>query len=216
MDVTIFEEVPLARPSWLLMLLVLIDEKKGERLSLDAASMSVPNLTRGCNDQVDLPMRAFAGGFYRNLKAMYDYLGVEYVALSFLFSFSVGPSHKLNSDLGLLKPGAYFIHSSNSHRIPPLKPEGIKIFEYGVQLVYLLLCYAWYTLCCFLVPPGTHGKRETSETFGQYLARIRLPQHFADYYLLPLMSAVTTCPHSTLLQFPACDLTEYKKTDSRS
>jgi hypothetical protein len=155
-------------------------------------------------------MRAFAGGFYRNLKAMYDYLGVEYLAQSFLFSFSVAPSHNLPARR-LVRHTAYFIHSSNNHRIPPLKPEGITVFEYLVQLAYLLLCYAWYTICCFLVPPRTYGKRGTSETFGQYLSRIRLPRHFADYYLLPLMSAVTTCPHDTLLQFPACDLTEYKK-----
>ena len=161
-------------------------------------------------DRIDLPMRAFASGFYRNLKAMYDYLGVEYLPLSFLFSFSIAPSHNLTAPCPT-RPPVYFIHSSNSHRIPPLKPEGITVFGYVVQLVYLLLCYAWYTICCFLVPPRTHSKRGTSETFGQYLTRIRLPRHFADYYLLPLMSAVTTCPHDTLLQFPACDLIEYKK-----
>jgi len=155
-------------------------------------------------------MRAFAGGFYRNLKAMYDYLGVEYLTQPFLFSFSVAHSHSLTAPRAARHP-VYFIHSSNNHHIPPLKPEGITILEYVVQLVYLLLCYAWYTTCCFLVPPRTHGRQRTSETFGQYLMRIRLPRHFVDYYLLPLMSAVTTCPHDTLLQFPACDLTEYKK-----
>jgi Flavin containing amine oxidoreductase len=160
-------------------------------------------------------MRAFASGFYCNLKAMYDYLGVEYLAQSFLFSFSVAPSHNVTAPQPTRHP-AYFIHSSNNHRIPPLKPEGTTVFEYVVQLVYLLLCYAWYTICCFLVPPRTHGKRGTSETFGQYLMRIRLPRHFTDYYLLPLMSAVTTCPHDTLLQFPACDLTEYKKQTYRA
>jgi len=173
--------------------------EEGKRLSLDSASLSVTNLTRGCTERVDLPMRAFAGGFYGNLRAMYDYLGVEYTPQPFLFSFSEA------------RNPAYFIHSSNNHQFPPLRPKGVSIFRYSGQLAYLLLCYTWWTICCFMVPPHSHQKRGTSETLAQYIKRIRLPPNFAHYYLLPLLSSVTTCPHDTLLQFPACDLTNYKK-----
>jgi hypothetical protein len=38
-----------------------------------------------------------------------------------------------------------------------------------------------------------------------------LPHHFVNFYLLPLLSSVATCSHKALLQFPARDLTEYKR-----
>lgn len=43
------------------------------------------------------------------------------------------------------------------------------------------------------------------------MRRIMLPRHFANFYLLPLLSSVATCSHDALLQFPARDLTEYKR-----
>jgi hypothetical protein len=45
----------------------------------------------------------------------------------------------------------------------------------------------------------------------EYLQRIALPRHFVNFYLLPLLSSVATCSHKALLQFPARDLTEYKR-----
>jgi hypothetical protein len=38
-----------------------------------------------------------------------------------------------------------------------------------------------------------------------------LPRHFVNFYLLPLFSSVATCSHKALLQFPARDLTEYRR-----
>jgi hypothetical protein len=38
-----------------------------------------------------------------------------------------------------------------------------------------------------------------------------LPRYFVTFYLLPLLSSVATCSHKALLQFPARDLTEYKR-----
>jgi len=38
-----------------------------------------------------------------------------------------------------------------------------------------------------------------------------LPRHFVNFYLLPLLSSVATCSHKALLQFPAKDLTEYRR-----
>jgi len=35
--------------------------------------------------------------------------------------------------------------------------------------------------------------------------------YFISYYLLPLMSGVSTCPHETLLAFPASDVIQYKR-----
>jgi hypothetical protein len=149
-------------------------------------------------------MRAFAGGFYNHLKAMYDYLEVEYHEQPFLFSFSGSFSSTSNEQ-------PYFIHSSNNHHFPPLRPKGTSFIQYITRIFYLLMCYIRYTVCCFFFPPTTNQKTGKSESFAEYLQRIRLPQHFVDHLLVPLMSSVTTCPHESLLRFPAVDLVDYKR-----
>lgn len=149
-------------------------------------------------------MRAFAGGFYNHLKAMYDYLEVDYHEQPFLFSFSESSGSKSS-----IEP--YFFHSSNLHHFPPLRPKGTPLVEFVCRVFFLSACYTWYTICCFFIHPRSHAKTGRSESYAEYLKRIRLPQHFTDQLLVPLMSSVTTCPHDLLLQFPAVDLVDYKK-----
>lgn len=179
-------------------------------LSLDSASCNVPNPPQGCPARVDLPMRAFAGGFYKNLKAMYDYLGVEYHAQPFLFNFSRVAAR----DAGLVENESgtsYFVHSSNNHRTPPVRPNGVATVAWLIEILYLLVCYTWFSACCFFVVPRQGGEKGLCETFDEYLQRIKLPQYFVMYYLLPLMASVTTCSHEALLGFPAADVTDYKR-----
>lgn len=148
-------------------------------------------------------MRAFAGGYYNNLKALYDHLGVAYKPQTFLFSFSNLDSHEEEP---------YFIHSSNNHRIPPLKPAGRSWLSYTLEVIYLWIWYTYFTFCCTLIrphPSETHKK--PCESLEAYLNRIHLPRYFTTHYILPLMSSVTTCPHADLLRFPAVDVVEYKK-----
>jgi hypothetical protein len=146
-------------------------------------------------------MRAFAGGYYNNLKSMYDYLGVKYNSQPFLFEFAksvAGPEQGNGA-----RDAAYFVHASNLHRLAP-RPSAVGIAPYLVEWLYLIASYIWFTVCCLFVAP-TRG-----ETLQQYLERTWIPQHFVTYYLLPLISGVTTCPHNSLLAFPASDIIGYK------
>jgi hypothetical protein len=189
---------------------------KGKSLSLDSASVSIANDKRkGAEERVDLPMRAFAGGFYNNLKAMYDHLGVQYHNQPFLFEFAnvcsdTPPSERDDT--------SYFVYASNLHKIHVPWTSVISATAYMVEALYLLVCYTWFTICCFLVAPrpveGIRGS--VPETLSQYLKRIWLPEYFTKYYLLPLISSVTTCPHQSLLSFPASDLIDYKKRTHRT
>ena len=183
-------------------------------MSLDSSSASVKSADTGQIDRIDLPMRAFAGGFYGNLQAMYDHLGVRYQVQPFLFSFSrIVPS--IQTSLVQNKGDVYFIHSSNNDQIPPTRPENVSFLAYMVEVVYLFIWYGWFTICCFFIAPVTSTGDDICETFEQYVQRIRLPQYFTRNYILPLMCSVATCPHESLLQFPAMDLIDYKRRTHR-
>ncbi|KAF3038381.1 hypothetical protein E8E11_001258 [Didymella keratinophila] len=143
--------------------------ESGNTLSLDSASVSVPNAARASPDRVDLPMRAFAGGFYSNLRSMYDYLGIRYQSQPFLFEFAQSRS-------------PYFTHASNLHRLPA-RPNGVGLIPYLLELGFLALCYVYFSLCCFFVAP------HTGETLQAYFERTWMPEHFVTYFVLPLISS---------------------------
>ncbi|KAJ5745457.1 hypothetical protein N7520_010639 [Penicillium odoratum] len=176
--------------------------EKQKELSLDSASLTV-STDSGTEQRVDLPMRAFASGFYDNLRRMYDYLEVQYGPQRFMFPFSTVSKSKPN-DIH-----TRFIHSSHNHQFPPLRPRGSSWASWLAEALYLLACHLWIVACSFLIEPK-QGDGSPSETFRQYAARIRLPQYFLNHYYLPIMSAVTTCPHDALLDFPAIDIVDYQ------
>ncbi|KAF1940609.1 hypothetical protein EJ02DRAFT_226715 [Clathrospora elynae] len=147
-------------------------------------------------------MRAFAGGYYTNLKALYDYLGVKYRSQPFLFEFA--KSRPESEGCNGPRDAPYFVHASNLHQLAA-RPSAINIIPYLVECMYLIASYTWFIICCSFIAPAQ------GETLQQYLERTWIPRRFVTYYLLPLVSGVTTCPHSALLAFPASDITEYKR-----
>ncbi|KMU73609.1 hypothetical protein CISG_10133 [Coccidioides immitis RMSCC 3703] len=88
-------------------------------------------------------MRAFDRGFYPNLTAMYDYLGIRYHQELFFFTFARLPKHGSKA-LGspMEQPNPYFIHSSNNHRIPPVRPQACGFWTW-VRRPFTLHS-AWY------------------------------------------------------------------------
>ncbi|KAL3469215.1 hypothetical protein BJX99DRAFT_252177 [Aspergillus californicus] len=243
-----------------------------ERLSLDSASYTLPsgfssggsssagtergrvNLSDDKDGEkeeeegegsrrVDLPMRAFAAGYYNNLRKMYTYLGVEFEEPRFVYSLSTvgedvgeGLDSKksdsgYDSEFGSDVSGSmghtdqkgqgetYFIHSSNNHIMPPIRPAGMSVVRWVVEIAYLLFWYVWFTTACFLVEPlvssGPSSMGESTETLRDYLGRMQLPRYYISRYFLPLMSSVTTCTHQELLDFPAVDIVGYARRTYR-
>ncbi|KAL4937067.1 hypothetical protein BDV06DRAFT_203710 [Aspergillus oleicola] len=179
---------------------------------------------RAQGPRVDLPMRAFAAGYYDNLRQMYTYLGVRFAEPRFVYSLSRLPSSGLKDGNAIGKreggswSGAYFIHSSNNHILPPIRPPGVGLLAYVVEIAYLLFWYAWFTTACFFIPPltlstsspkPTKASTGTGETLSSYLTRTFIPSYYIQTYFLPLMSSITTCTHEELLSFPASDIIGY-------
>ncbi|KAA8649179.1 uncharacterized protein ATNIH1004_005074 [Aspergillus tanneri] len=182
-----------------------------DSLSLDSAShtLAAKDGQRPKQDRLDLPMRVFASGYYENLRRMYDYLKVEYTSPKFIYTLSTLPK----ADAKVISP--YFVHTSNNHRIPPLRPRGSSFGTWILELLYLTVCYFWFTACCFFVRPRLDHTFGEDESLRHYLERIRLPRYYTKNYLLPLMSSVTTCSHDDLLKFPAVDIVDYAKRTFR-
>jgi len=153
-------------------------------------------------------MRAFAEGYYQNLISMYKYLGVQFHPQRFFYSFEEAAAKQASSGRSR---ECYFIYSSNNHRFLPIRPEGMSVFSWFIEIVYVTVCYFWWSLCCFWLPPMDATGSHLCESLDEYIKRIMLPRHFVSFYLLPLLSSVATCSHDALLQFPAIDLTEYKR-----
>ncbi|KAA8910694.1 hypothetical protein FN846DRAFT_774825 [Sphaerosporella brunnea] len=130
---------------------------------------------------VDIPMRSFNAGYYPRLTALYRYLRLPSQPQNFRFRFS----------------SSGFTHISNFTSLPHDRSWWL--------MICLAAVYAHFTLCCFLFPPRAH------ESLQEWLRRIRLSRWFVEEYLLPLLSAVATCPHEKLLRFPAEDIAGYKR-----
>lgn len=170
-------------------------------------------------------MRASAGGYYANLMSLYKHLRVPMHPVQFLFVFAQAfggpspvqpPSRKLENH-----PGSYFVHTSNLHSIPPPRPASRSLVLHVWETVFLIVCYTWFSIACFLIKPRSHNNSNTDgicpveETIADYLHRICIPERYVSHYLLPLMSSVSTCSHAELLAFPASDIVSYKKLSHR-
>lgn len=171
--------------------------------------------------RVDQPMRAFDRGFYANLTAMYDYLGIRYHPERFFFSFSRLPKHGSTEDgIETAESKPYFIHSSNNHRIPPVRPEACGFWPWVSETVYLAFCLVWFTVCCFFIPPresrSVNGKARHCESLGQYCRRTWIPTYFVESYLMPGLASISTCTHAEMLNFPAKDVIDYKRRSLNS
>lgn len=153
-------------------------------------------------------MRAFAEGYYRNLIRMYKYLGVRYSPKRFVYSFeeSVGDG---NSTEKSSRP--YFVYSSNNHQFLPSRLDDKSLISWITEIFYVSICYFWWSICCFWIPPLPVTSSRLCESLEHYVQRIMLPNRFIVLYLLPLLSSVATCSHEALLQFPARDLIEYRR-----
>src|SRR5690348_7956663 len=108
-------------------------------------------------------MRAFAEGYYKNLIRMYKYLGIRYHSQPFVYSFE---KHALRGKEGNSDgyKDDYFVHSSNNHQMPPTRPRGISLFSWVIEVMYVAVCYAWWSLCCFWFPPTLVTKTGLSES----------------------------------------------------
>ncbi|EEQ31429.1 hypothetical protein McanMca71_004460 [Microsporum canis] len=191
-----------------------------EALSLDAEAENIESEDGKDAINISHPMRVIDDGYYKYMTLMYEHLGIKCDPQKFLFSYSYIPKAKPGSGSDQAHEEAAqakvsFLYSSNNHRIPPLRPDGLSFFSWLGELFYVTFFFGWFVIACFWVNAGkAHPKppaadQGQSESLEEYFHRVRLPRYFVHRYILPPLSSMSTCTHSEMLSFPASDIVHY-------
>ncbi|KAM0244472.1 hypothetical protein ACHAQJ_010755 [Trichoderma viride] len=205
--------------------------EQAQTFSLDAASVTIKNEKTASLERVDIPPRSFCRGYYDNLCSMYDYLGVPFQRIQLIWVFAkvsaAAQSQIPSPEAAETMPGSYFVYGKRLHEMLLISPHFWRGSMHNVlQTFYLALCHIWLFAACFFLQPltiqpetyldvkiksATKTSSTSCESFRQYLDRIRLPQRYVLYYLLPVLSIICSCSHAEMLDFPASDVTSFMK-----
>lgn len=169
---------------------VSIFEKHGD-LGMDARSLEVP----GDDDsaRIDVPLRVFFDGFYPNLAALYQRLGIESGAINYAASFSV------------LNERAYFRY--DNFKVGRLS---LPFFKGARSLKPKALRIGWEIMRFFRQAPQSMARGVADDmTLEAYLVEHSHSQDFAEGFLYPAFSAICTCSLASVKAYPAPVILDY-------
>lgn len=186
--------------------------------------MTVKNDTTNVKERVNIPPRSVNRGYYANLTQLYDHLHIQLRRVRHRFIYAQVPEapqlqttkSDKDNDKQQQHPGTeavahtYFVSDSLHQLLRSAQFNRGWLQRLG-QFLFLGACYAWLIFCCFFFQPHSQTDTDATEPLQSYLRRIRLPQKFVDYHLFPVLSAICTCSHEQLSDFPASDLTNFMK-----
>tara|TARA_R110001606_G_scaffold132839_4_gene268822 strand:- start:14577 stop:15887 length:1311 start_codon:yes stop_codon:yes gene_type:complete len=154
---------------------------------------SVDYVSNGITRRIDIPLRIFCHGYYDNLLALYDHIGVEILTSDHSGIFSDEAGHVIlhygNVRLGM----ARFSHLKGRNWLSPAA------WTIGLQSKRFF----------------ARAKRDIARTdladisFGEYLQQSGAGREFVDTVLLPMMSVTCTCDYQTVRDYPADLMLEY-------
>lgn len=154
---------------------------------------SVDYVSNGITRRIDIPLRIFCHGYYDNLLALYDHIGVEILTSdhSGIFSDEAG---RVILHYGNVRKGmARFSHLKGSNWLSPAA------WTIGLQSRRFF----------------TRAKRDMGRTdladisFGEYLQQSGAGREFVETVLLPMMSVTCTCDYQAVRDYPADLMLEY-------
>lgn len=141
--------------------------------------------SNGISSRIDIPTRIFSEGYYPSLMALFAAIGVRMHATDHSACYADAAGR------------LYFHYGTvNALGISWTYPKGIGRRYVGVSLDALRFF--------------TQARREladparlASESFADYLGRVRLGAAFVQGVLLPTLSVICTCDHDEVLAYPA-------------
>ena len=154
----------------------------------------VDYVSNGIESRIDIPLRIFSPGYYENLMALYDHIGVEVITSDHSGAFAD-------------EAGEIFLHYGNAG-------SGAFQFSY-LKTDSLFSAQAWR----LALQSQRFFKQAESDardleawsqiTFGQYLEQTAADRSFIDQILLPILSVTCTCDYDSVLSYPADIMLEY-------
>ncbi len=154
---------------------------------------SVDYVSNGITRRIDIPLRIFCHGYYDNLLALYDHIGVEILTSDHSGIFSDESGHVI-LHYGNVRWGmARFSHLKGRNWLSPAA------WTIGLQSKRFF----------------ARAKRDIARTdladisFGDYLRQSGAGREFVDTVLLPMMSVTCTCDYQAVRNYPTDLILEY-------
>ncbi|MEP2990231.1 MAG: FAD-dependent oxidoreductase [Parasphingorhabdus sp.] len=154
----------------------------------------VDYVSNGIQSRIDIPLRIFSPGYYQNLTALYDHIGVEMLTSDHAGAFADENGdmvlHYGNGDLGpvqfsYLKGRSLF--SGTAWKIALQSRRFFARAERDMERPQSLAAIS----------------------FGQYLEQAGAGAEFANTVLLPMLSVTCTCDYRSVKDYPADIMLEY-------
>ena len=168
--------------------------ERSARPGMDAHGLDIESSAG--NARIDIPLRVFFGGFYPNLSALYEYLGIDCHPINYSASF------------GTLHEATYFRYDNykfGGYSLPffkgrhSLSPKSLRI--------------GWDIVRFFRQIPGSLATGIADElSLAGYVEENNLSQDFAEGFLYPAFAGICTCSHERIREYPARVVLEYLNT----
>lgn len=154
---------------------------------------SVDYVSNGITRRIDIPLRIFCHGYYDNLLALYDHIGVEILTSDHSGIFSDEAGHII-LHYGNVRWGmARFSHLKGRNWLSPAA------WTIGLQSKRF-----------FARAKRDMGRTDLADiSFGEYLQQSGADREFVDTVLLPMMSVTCTCDYQAVRDYPADLMLEY-------
>ncbi|KAK0446416.1 splicing factor, Prp19-binding domain-containing protein [Desarmillaria tabescens] len=201
-------------------------------LGMDSSSISLPLPGQDQDWRVDVPMRSFQGGYYKQLMALYKRLGVKFTPRNFSYSFSLlSMSEKgrqitaemiYNGSSGL---GGVSMPSTLDESKPDLglalqaASKAWTIGLFVIWSIHILLCYL--RLLWLSIPMVRSSEVETmtykdwvkkthpTSLLAKWTGFEEVWTEFTHTIMVPLFSAVCTAPEQEILDHPVEEFLDY-------
>ncbi|MEM1411935.1 MAG: FAD-dependent oxidoreductase [Pseudomonadota bacterium] len=165
--------------------------EKHEQLGMDARSLDVSG--EGDPARIDVPLRVFFDGFYPNLTALYQQLGIESGAINYSASFCT------------LNEKAYFRY--DNYRLGGFS---VPFFKGSGSLKPRALRIGWDIVRLFRLAPRALAQGiDDDTTLEAFLAAHRFSTDFAEGFLYPAFAAICTCSLDSVKAYPAGVILDY-------
>lgn len=144
--------------------------------------------SQGNTARIDVPLRIFSKGYYQNLTALYDHIGVEIKGSNHSGVFT-GDNNKL-----LFHYGKFTFNG-----VSVAYPKGKSLY----QLNTLRIAYHSKRFFKKAAKDLKHLEGIQGWSFEQYLRASHTSKELSQIILLPLLSVTLTCDYQSVLAYPA-------------